>query len=325
MKFKAIPGLARDIVTETKSISLDLFRIMIPVLIVVKALELLGVTRYLAELIKPIMTLLGLPPELGIVWAGTLLSNIYTGLVLFVSEPVVSSLTVTQVTVLGILMLVAHSLPVELRVAQKIGVRLPLALAFRVLAAIAAAWLYYRMMVWWGYGNGPADILWQPDIMQQNLAEWGLSQLKLLLQIVLIIGALVIMLRVVRVLRLDRLIHLLLRPLLPMLGMTTGAVNVALVGMTLGLTYGGGILIRESREGSLGGREIFFSVLLLLLCHGLIEDTMLILLIGADIYGILLFRLVFSVLLIAVVVRLLGRLDDAYFDQRLLSRPQSRK
>ena len=249
---QAVTGL----LAEVWSISRDLFKIMIPILLLVKALELAGFTTYLASLIAPLMAPLGLPAEMGIVWAGTLISNIYTGMVLFVTEPAAAALTGQQVTVLGILMLVAHSLPVELRVAQKIGVSLPLGLVLRLLAAYAAAWLYFQLASRIEPAALPAKTLWEPAIEQQSLLQWFVAQGELLVQIVLIIAALVVLLRLIRVLKLDRVIHFFLRPVLPWLGITPRAVNITLVGMTLGLTYGGGLLIQESRSGNLGTQEL---------------------------------------------------------------------
>ena len=286
----------------------------------VKAVELMGGTTYLAAVISPLMAPLGLPPEMGIVWAGTLLSNIYTGMVLFVSDPVSAQLSVLQVTLLGILMLVAHALPVELSVARKIGVSFLFSLLLRLLAAWLAAWLYFRLTRLFDYGREPADLLWEPAVKQGGLADWAWSQIVMMAQIVLIIALLVIVLRLVRRFRLDRVIHFVLRPVLPLLGLTDKAVNVVLVGMTLGLSYGGGMLIQESRQGVLCAREMFFSVCLLLLCHGLIEDTLLILLLGADIYGILLFRLVFTFLLIAGLVYTLRSRPEQFFQRYLLNR-----
>ena len=310
----------RDVISETFTICFDLFKIMIPILLLVKILELFGMTSYLATIIAPIMSTLGLSPEMGIVWAGTLLSNIYTGMVLFVSEPVAYQLSVQQVTSLGLLMLIAHSFPVELRVAQKIGMPLVSGFMIRLLTAYGAAWLYSHVTQFFSVDTERAHIIWDPLIEHQSISAWLLSQARLLLQIVVIVAALVLMLRFIRVLKLDRLIHFILRPILPALGLTGKAVNVVLVGVTLGLSYGGGLLIQESRQGRLGARELFFSVCLLLLCHGLIEDTLLILLLGADIYGILIFRLVFSFMLIAIMVYLFRHKKDDFFSAYLLNR-----
>lgn len=125
-------------------ISRDLFKLMIPILLIVKLVEMMGGTDLLARLIEPVMYSLGLPPEMGVVWAAAMLSNIYTGMVLFISEPLSAGLTGSQVTVMGILMLFAHALPVELRVAQRIGLRLWFSFSLRIGAAYLGAWIYFQ-------------------------------------------------------------------------------------------------------------------------------------------------------------------------------------
>ena len=49
-----------------------------------------------------------------------MLTNLYTGILVLVTLPDLS-LTTAQVTVLGCMMLVAHGLPIEARIAQKAG------------------------------------------------------------------------------------------------------------------------------------------------------------------------------------------------------------
>ena len=73
----------REIVIDTVKVSLTLFRIMIPALIVVKLLELVGFIEILATWISPLMQLMGLPDTAGLIWATTMLANIYTGMVVF--------------------------------------------------------------------------------------------------------------------------------------------------------------------------------------------------------------------------------------------------
>ncbi len=130
---------------ETVQISLTLFRIMIPVIIAVKILQQFGAVAALGEILSPVMRIVGLPGSMGLVWATTILSNIYTGIVVFVSVSANESLTVAQTTVLGTMMLVAHSLPIELRIAQKAGARLRFMGLFRMGGAFVLGWALFRL------------------------------------------------------------------------------------------------------------------------------------------------------------------------------------
>ena len=60
------------------------------------------------------------------------------------------------------------------------------------------------------------------------------------------------------------------------------------------------------------------------LCHSLIEDSLLMLALGAHLSGVLLGRLIFSLVVVFILVRVLGRLPDEKFE-RLLVRPPARE
>lgn len=97
--------------------------------------------------------------------------------------------------------------------------------------------------------------------------------------------------------------HMLLYPVLRMLGIGKSAANVAVIGTVLGLTFGAGLLIKEAESGTLSKRDIFLTVGFLGLCHSLIEDTTLVMLLGADLSGVLWARLIFALLVIGVLAR----------------------
>ena len=54
-----------------------LVKIMVPVLIIVKLLDAFGASHYLSLVLSPLMEFVGLPAEMGIVWAAAILVNIY--------------------------------------------------------------------------------------------------------------------------------------------------------------------------------------------------------------------------------------------------------
>ncbi|MBC8208668.1 MAG: hypothetical protein H8E79_05825 [Desulfobulbaceae bacterium] len=109
------------------------------------------------------------------------------------------------------------------------------------------------------------------------------------------------MLRFIKVLD---LFEYMLEPILPFFGMSRRAAPVTVVGMVVGLSYGGALIIREATSGKLARREVFNSLALMGLCHSLIEDTLLMLALGAKVDGVLWGRLVFSLMVMFLIVRL---------------------
>lgn len=55
-------------------------KIMLPVLFIIHLAEQLGLIAWVAGVIAPVMAILNLPSEAGIVWATTILTNIYGGI-----------------------------------------------------------------------------------------------------------------------------------------------------------------------------------------------------------------------------------------------------
>ncbi|WP_332868383.1 hypothetical protein [Halomonas sp. 141] len=250
------------------------------------------------------MSVLGLPEQMGIVWAAALCTNLYTAMAVFLQVAADTPLTVEQVTVLGALMLVGHSIPVEGAVAKRAGVPWWATLVLRVGGALLLAWLLHCFYTYFGLLQVPAVWIWQPSFSSApTISGWAIAQLETLALIFVIILALLVLLKLLKTLGLERWIHLGLLPLLRLLGIGRSAANVTVIGFTLGLSYGAGLLIRDVQTGVLSRRDSKLALCFLGLCHSVIEDTLLILMLGADLVGILWARLLFAVIVTAVIAR----------------------
>ncbi len=306
---------------EAGEVCLTLFRVMIPVIVAVKVLDMLGGVSVLADVLAPVMRTVGLPGEMGLVWASAMITNLYGGIAVFVSLAPGMGLSAAQVTVLCSMMLAAHSMPVELRVAQKAGVRVRFLAVFRLAAAYLLGMslhLIYRALP---VLEHPARILLDPDPRPTELGQWALSQLENLLTVFLIVLGLVVLMRVLEALGVTDLLGRMLRPLLESMGIGHSAATITVIGLVLGLSYGGGLIIREARSGRVGPRDLFFSVTLMGLAHALVEDTLLMLSLGAHLTGVLLGRVAVAWLLVSLLVRLVRRMPDSAFN-RWLYRPR---
>lgn len=296
----------KELLKEIFDVTSTLFRIMIPIIIVIKVAEDLGGIVILSEWLSPIMESVGLPKEMGLVWATTILTNIYAGLIILINSDV--SLTVAQASVLGSMMLLAHSLPIEGAIAKKAGVSWLATLSVRVGGSLVLAWLLNLSYQYGDLLNYPATVLWQPEVSSDNsYIGWAIEQLKNFAVIFMVISALLLLLKVLKVLGIEKLMALLLRPFLRLLGISKDATNLTIIGITLGLSFGGGLLINEAKKGHIAARDVFTAIMLLNLLHSLIEDTLLILLIGADFYTIFWGRIVFSVLIVALISHAIKR------------------
>ncbi|ALS99822.1 hypothetical protein [Lacimicrobium alkaliphilum] len=307
MTFSTVCTSGEQLLRETFSIYLTLLKILVPTLIIVKVLEVMGATALLGAWLGPLMALIGLPESAGLVWATTLLTNIYTGMVVFVSLAEQQSLTVAQVSVLGTLMLVAHALPFEGAVAKKAGVPWWFTLLLRIGGAFilaAVVHLFYQHFGWLQQTN---QLAWQASPTDGSLITWATDQLLTIGAIFFIILTLVSLLWLLRKLGIEKLLHWALFPLLRLLGIGREAANITIIGITMGLSFGAGILLNEVGKGKLSKRDVLLTVSFLGLCHSLIEDTLLVMLLGAHLSAILWARLAFSVITIALMARLLPK------------------
>ena len=90
-------------------------------LFIVKLLEI-GIIEFLAELIQPLMSLVGLTPELGLVLVTAILVNMYAAIVLFINLIPILDVNVAQVTILTTMILVCHNIPIESAVCKAAGI-----------------------------------------------------------------------------------------------------------------------------------------------------------------------------------------------------------
>ena len=76
-----------------------------------------------------------------------------------------------------------------------------------------------------------------------------------------------------------------------------------LTGIVIGLTYGAGVIIHSIRSTDIGKKEAFLILLYLSICHAVIEDTLIFVVIGANGIVLLLGRFFLATLLTYLVHR----------------------
>ncbi len=302
-------SILRELWSDTVRTSKELFKITIPAVIVTKLLEEMGLIGYLSQLLEPVMALMGLPGSLGIVWATALITTPYSAIAVFASLAPTMALSSGQVTVLCSAMLIAHSLPVELSITKKAGAGvLPIA-TLRLLSALAYGMLLNLMCRYFGIWQEPVQLFFSGNPDGGSLIQWAISQIFNLGLIFSVIFCILTAMHLLRIIGFVRLLEVLLRPVLPLFGMTERAAPVTVVGMILGLGFGGALIIRETTTSAMNRREIFNSLALMSLSHGLIEDTLVMMAIGGKLWGVLFGRVLFSLVVIFLVDRLLHYLS----------------
>jgi len=306
---KILWGTCKDATSTT----LMLLKIMIPVSIIVKLFEMTGLITVIGTHISPVMQLVGLPGETGLVWATAMITNIYGGLLVFITLSSQMTFTVAQVTVLATMILVAHSLPIEVTIARKAGVRIWFSVLLRIGCAFVFGMILFKIIAFSGFMQDPSVMVWQPESMNTTLFGWILGQLKNYLMIFVIVFSLLLLLRTLEKIGVIQRINKVFEPGLEKLGMSKEAGPLTIIGITLGISYGGGLIIKEARSGKLTPKDAFLSVSLMGLSHSLIEDTLLMMTIGASLVGILFGRVVLTIVAMSVIIWIIKRVSPSLF------------
>ncbi|MCK9173864.1 MAG: hypothetical protein M0O96_01100 [Desulforhopalus sp.] len=292
----SLRGCLAALAAETWQTSRELIRIIIPVVIVTKILEELGLIYTLASLFAPLMELIGLPGELGLVWGTAMMTSLYGGIAVFMSLAPDLHLTSAQITVLASVLLYCHSLPVELMVAKRAGSSALVVGLMRFFAALAYGAFFSFFCLRFNFLQNRPQLLFKAPLADSGLLSWTADQVQNILFIIVIIFCILVVMKMLRRFGVLDLLERLLAPVLPNFGMTSSAAPLTVVGMLMGIGYGGALIIREAQSGRLSREEVFNSMLLLGLCHSLIEDTLLMAAIGGKFIGILWVRMVFSLI-----------------------------
>jgi len=312
-------NLFRSILWETGkdaiSTTMMLLKIMIPVSIIVKLFEMTGLITVIGTQLSPVMQFVGLPGETGLVWATAMITNIYGGLLVFITLSSQMTFTIAQVTVLATMILVAHSLPIEVTIARKAGVRIWFTVLLRISCAFVFGMILFRVIALSGFLQDPSVMVWQPEPMNTTLLGWILGQLKNYLIIFVIVFSLLLLLRTLEHIGVIKKINKIFEPGLERLGMSKEAGPLTIIGITLGISYGGGLIIKEARSGRLTPKDAFLSVSLMGLSHSLIEDTLLMMTIGASLVGILLGRVVLTIFAMSGIIWIIKRVSPSLFQR----------
>lgn len=301
---------------------LTVAKIMLPILFIVHFADQVGLVQGLAKFIAPVMALLNLPPEAGIVWVTTILTNIYGGIATLGALSTENlQLTSAQLSALGAMMLFAHNLPVEQAIAQRAGASAIITGLLRISVAMvygsAVAWVLSQLNVL----GEPVDLSWlSGKVEQPNLSFWAswwpwlINTLRTLAMTGLIILSLVVILDVLERIKFTQLVTKLMTPILKLSGLDERVAPVTTVGVLLGLSYGGALIIEQAQKGNFDRKTRLLALSWLSLSHSLIEDTLLIVALGANIWIVLVGRVLVTLIVMALMALTLRKINYGHIN-----------
>ena len=286
-----------------------IIKITVPISFAVMLLKVTGMLPHIAGLFEPLFTLIGMPGEAALVFVTAVLVNIYA--CIGVIETL--GLTGNTVTILALMCLIAHALPVETAVQKKAGSSFTILFTVRIVSAFVGALVLYFLL--------PAETA-SPVVagtgkaldtagFGKALLQW-LGDISLLCAtIMVIITLLMILQRILDEFGAIRFLSRLLRKPLLVLGIPHEAAFLWIVANTLGLAYGAGVIIDHVERGRLSREHADILNYHIAVSHSLMEDTLLFVAIGASAGWITIPRII-----LAGVVVWIKRLVEHILDRK---------
>ncbi|OYD07560.1 hypothetical protein CHM34_11065 [Paludifilum halophilum] len=281
----------------------ELGKIIFPITLIVGVLQHTPVIDTLIAWVSPAMSWLGLPGEAAIPLVLGNLLNLYAA----IGAMLPLELKVKEVFILAVMLSFSHALPLESAVCKRAGISSLLITSVRMgLAAVSGALIH---AFWNGgqetvrfSGGGPAE---------ETVSGWGeiiLSALQTagssILQLAVIVIPLMLGIQVMRDLGfLDRFAEW-MKPLMKPLGIAPRGSVTLTSGLLIGLSFGAGVILQQTREKRFTRREITLILIFLACCHGVIEDTLIFVPLGIPVWPLLFIRLIAAILLTLIIARL---------------------
>ncbi|WP_417694697.1 nucleoside recognition protein [Roseibium sp.] len=299
---------------ETIEIYWELVRIIVPVAVVTQVLVETGAIRAVAPAFAPLMELYGLPPALALAWLTSLLVGIWGAVIVVFALVPVETLTVADITILSSLFLFGHALPVEQRIIQKAGAGLIVTTVLRLLGGMVFAFLLHMVFRSTGWLSEPLNPTWVPMAGDGGWSGFLRGTIETLISMFVILYGLNIFMDLFRRSGLMDRMNTVIAPLFAIAGLKKQALPITAIGMFLGVSFGGGLLIREARSGAVEPRQVFLACIFMGFTHSVIEDTLVVVAIGADFNTVFFARLLFGVLATGLISVIIGRMPDRWFE-----------
>ena len=314
---------------EIKDVTIPLYKILIPFVFIIKFLEIIGAVDLIAKAFDPLMSLMGMPAAFGIIWVTALVVNIYAALILLVNLLPFIDVSVAQITILTVAMLLCHNLIVESAISRSAGVSFLFTVVFRLISAFFACWILNLIYTYFNYLNQPFVTSFTIEPPQTGLLFWLKDQSLYLFYIFIVVVILVTLLEVLKFIGVENILKKILTPPLKFFGISDSAMNIIIVGMTMGLQFGGGILIKEVNSGKIDKQSVFLSILMVNLVHAIFEDTLLMLAVGGHYSGVVFARIIFGLVISLLMFKIYKRynlfFEKYIFNEHLRSLPAYKK
>ena len=278
--------------------ALWIIRIIVPVSFVVTLLDFYGIIEWISTFTEPLFRLIGLQGNAAVVYFSSLFLPLYAPIAIITTL----SLSLREITILALMCLITHNLPIECAVQRRSGTPFWQTLVLRLTFSILGGFLLNLILPESLSLTTQAETLTattsQSSTLNSQLLNWLTNTASLCIKIILIITALMYG---QFLLKRYGIINKIARPLAPLMclcGLHPNSAFLWLVAQIVGLTYGAGIMAQEIEESGADREELHRINLHICVNHSLIEDTAIFCMLGVAWYFLIIPRLIFAILIV---------------------------
>jgi hypothetical protein len=266
-----------------------LAKVVVPTYFIVALLDYSGLIAVIAHALKPVMALFGLPGEASVVLLSGWFLSVYSAL----GAMKALQLPPQAVTILALMILICHAIPLEWAVLHKMGARAWRLTLIRFLVSIIAGLIYAAVNA----GKMPAFTVETQAIEAARQMEFFAFFAHSILgcaKLAALVFAVILPLSIISEwLRAKDLLPKLARGMSARLGRYNpgeGALVSLLIGLLIGVVYGGGAMIALARADIIKPPQARVVGLFLSLCHSILEDPVLFIAIGGSWFWLIVVR-----------------------------------
>lgn len=267
-----------------------LLKLTIPIAFGVFLLDYLRILDWIAQLTEPLFNLIGLSGNASVILITSFFTNIYSVIAVMATL----DMPVREGIILANMCLIAHALIVESGIQKKTGSSAIRMVSLRIFASFLAAWILNQILP--GIeGTIKAGATFSREGLIPDFLNWLKSITITSIKIVVLVNLLLIFQKLLQELGILKWLVRPFHPLLTIMGLPRNTGFLWLVAYTLGLSYGGAVMIGQSSEGHLSRSEADLLNHHIAISHSQLEDTLLFAAVGFSIPWLIFPRFVIAV------------------------------
>ncbi|MDI6726926.1 MAG: hypothetical protein QMD32_08155 [Smithellaceae bacterium] len=274
-----------------------MLKFIVPISFGTMLLSWSGLINLLHLVLAPLMEFLSLPPMAALPLLVGIILGIYGALAVMVVLP----FTVSQMTLIAVFLLIAHSLIQEGMIQAKTGIGAVKVTLVRLVAAILAVVLTALFLPPEELPTVAAAMPAMTAPFLTMLQDWLEETLRLALKIFIIIMICMVLLETMKKVG---FIHLAIKPFYPLIrfmGLDRKTGFIWMTAVLFGLVYGAAIIAEEVNEGSLTKEELEALHLSIGINHAVVEDPLLFMALGINVFWVYIPRLLAAILAVRLV------------------------